>query len=65
MVKMRVFRSICKGCDNETNVVSLACQVEANVPFFRPFCIECIKKMFENDYDFPYEDYLNDVWNES
>ena len=60
-----LLKTFCKGCDNETDVISIACQVDATIPFFRPFCIECIKKMFENDDDFSYEDYMNDVWNES
>jgi len=59
------FSSICRGCDNEKDVISIACHVEASNPFSRPYCWEYLKKMYENDDDFSWEDYLNDEWNEN
>ncbi|MBA7654043.1 hypothetical protein ES703_61917 [subsurface metagenome] len=48
---MRVFSSICNGCRNNTDVISVVSQVNTTAPLFGPLCIECVKKLFENDND--------------
>ena len=48
---MRVFRSICNGCGTDTYVISVVSQVNTTAPRFGPLCIECVKKLFENNND--------------
>ena len=46
---MRVFSSICNGCGNDTDVISVVSQVNTTAPPLGLLCIECVKKLFEND----------------